>query len=83
MDFTIEWEQTEPVNHTEHKGERWKVRMLSSDSGKQTTQSSPPHCHPHKPLSIKSRGQQGVKAEVLTFSSNTRLLLVNTPGKEG
>lgn len=71
------------MNHTEHKGERWKVRMLSSDSGKQTTQSSPPHCHSHKPLGIKSRGQQGVKAEVLTFPATPGCSLLTLQGKKG
>lgn len=64
-------------------GKRWKVRMLSSDSGKQTTQSSPPRCRPHKPHAIKSRGQQVVKAEVLTFPATSGCSLLTLQGKKG
>lgn len=57
--------------------------MLSSDSGKQTTQSSPPRCRPHKPHAVKSRGQQVVKAEVLTFPATSGCSLLTLQGKKG
>lgn len=74
------------MNHTERKGERWKVRMQSSDSGKQTTQNSPPRGHPHKPHGIKSKGGgwgEGGKAEALTFPATSGCSLLTLQGKKG